>query len=92
MKKSKYGMPPPCSRREFEHNMNLLIEDVKRAFDTNDKEFIMNKCWASLPHIKKLKSLPNKRLDINTVNEQLRLQANMLDWMKYMPPFQEDND
>lgn len=83
-------MPTPRSRKEFEHNINLVIEDVKRAFDTGDEEFIRSKCWASLPHIKKLKYLPNKRIDINTVNEQLRLQANTMNMMKSMfQDFQE---
>lgn len=92
MKRSEYGMPPPRSRREMEHNINLLLEDIERAFDTNDEEFIRNKCWASLPHIKKLKYLPNQRIHINTINEQLRLQANMLDWIKYIDPLQNNEN
>ncbi|HAS44766.1 MAG TPA: hypothetical protein DCS93_30080 [Microscillaceae bacterium] len=82
-KKSKYGMPPPSSRIEFEHNIDLLLENAKGVIDSGNKDLIRNKLWATLPHLKKVSSLPNGRMDLNTVNEMLTLQGNMMDWMKY---------
>lgn len=79
-------MPPPATRKEFEHNVFLVLEDVLRAIDTKDEELIQNKGWATIPHLKRIKSQPNGRLDLNTVNEMLRNQANMMEWMRYMPP------
>jgi hypothetical protein len=85
MKNKKYGMPPPSSRKEFEHNVNLVLEDAKRAFDSGDEQLIRNKLWATIPHLKRVVYLPNRRIDLSTVNEMLRNQANMMDWMKHMP-------
>ncbi len=86
MKNKRQGMPPPSSRKEFEHNVNLILEDVKRAFDSGDEQLIQNKLWATIPHLKRVVYLPNGRIDLSTVNEMLRNQANMMDWMKHMPP------
>jgi len=76
-------MPPPSSRIEFEHNIDLLLENAKGVIDSGNKDLIRNKLWATLPHLKKVSSLPNGRMDLNTVNEMLTLQGNMMDWMKY---------
>jgi len=86
MENKKYGMPPPSSRKEFEHNVNLVLEDALRVMDSGDESLIANKLWATLPHLKRVIYLPNRRIDLSTVNEMLRSQANMMDWMKYMPP------
>lgn len=37
MEKSKYGMPPPKSRREFEHNLFLLAEDAHRIMESGNE-------------------------------------------------------
>jgi len=85
MKNKGYGVPPVKSREEFEHNVNLVAEDLKRAIDSGDEELIRNKAWATIPHLKKVILLPNGRIDLNTINEMLRTQANMMNWMKHMP-------
>lgn len=84
MKKNKYGMPPPSTREEFEHNIALSIEVTLFKIDNNqlDPGFV----HMTLPRLKNLKFLPNGRVDLNTVDESLRLQANMQHWMQFMPP------
>jgi hypothetical protein len=85
MKKSKYGMPPPSNRKEFEHNVYLVVEDFNRKVNSGDESLIQNVAWATLPHLKKVKKLPNGRVDLLTINEMLRNQANMMKWMESMP-------
>lgn len=83
-KKSKYGMPPPTSRKEFEHNVNLVLEQVLQASDEDNLEFIRNSMAFTIPHLERLKYLPNRRINLNTVNEMLRNQANTTHWMSFM--------
>ncbi|WP_027393241.1 hypothetical protein [Aquimarina latercula] len=85
-KKSKYGMPPPKTRKEFEHNINLVLEEVFEASDKNNLELIRNRMVFTIPHLERVRYLPNRRLDLNTVNEMLRNQSNMMHWMSMMPP------
>ncbi len=82
MEKSKYGMPPPKTRREFEHNLFLLVEDSHRIVESGDDDIIRNFLWATYPHIKSMKGHPNGRLNFLTIDEQARLQANMKKWME----------
>lgn len=81
MEKSKYGMPPPKTRREFEHNLFLLAEDTHRIMESDDENLLRNFLWATYPHIKNIKNHPNGRLNFLTIDEQARLQANMKKWM-----------
>lgn len=81
MEKSKYGMPPPKTRREFEHNLFLLAEDTHRIVESSDDDLFRNFLWATYPHIKNIKNHPNGRLNFLTIDEQARLQANMKKWM-----------
>ncbi len=81
MEKSKYGMPPPKTRREFEHNLFLLAEDAHRILDIGNDTLISNFIWATYPHVKKIKIYPNGRMNFLTINEQARLQANMKMWL-----------
>lgn len=81
MEKSKYGMPPPKTRREFEHNLFLLAEDTHRITERGDDDLFRNFLWATYPHIKNIKNHPNGRLNFLTIDEQARLQANMKKWM-----------
>ncbi len=84
MKKSKYGMPPPSNRGEFEHHLALTIESalLKIKNEQLDPGFML----MTLPRLKDLKFLPNGRIDFNSVDENLRLQANMQHWMELLPP------
>ncbi|MDN3707114.1 hypothetical protein QW060_08195 [Myroides ceti] len=81
MEKNKYGMSPPKTRREFEHNLFLLAEDTYRITESGDDDLFRNFLWATYPHIKNIKNHPNRRLNFLTINEQARLQANMKKWM-----------
>lgn len=81
MEKSKYGMPPPKTRREFEHNLFLLAEDTRRIVESGDDDLFGNFLWATYPHIKNIKNHPNGRLNFLTIDEQARLQANMKKWI-----------
>lgn len=84
MEKTKYGMPPPKTRREFEHNLFLLAEDAHRIVESRDDDLFRNFLWATYPHIKNIKNHPNGRLNFLTIDEGARLQANMKKWMGEM--------
>lgn len=79
------GLIPPKTRKEFEHNMSLVYEDTFRKVSSGDVGLIQNVRWATLPHLKKVKLLPNGRINLLTINEHIRLQANMLHNMQFMP-------
>lgn len=81
MKMSKYGAPPPKTRSEFEHNLFLLAEYAQRIVESRDIDRIEDLLWASYDHIKKIKNHPNRRINFLTIDEQARLQANMMNWM-----------
>lgn len=74
-------MPPPKTRREFEHNLFLLAEDTHRIVESDDEDLRRNFLWATYPHIKNIKSRPNGRLNFLTIDKQARLQANLKKWM-----------
>jgi hypothetical protein len=66
-------MKKPRNRLEFERNFNLLAENMyqgKVHFGQNVPHVIDS--------IKKIKNLPNGRIDLLTINESARLQANMM--------------
>tara|TARA_R110000868_G_scaffold401123_2_gene676431 strand:+ start:186 stop:476 length:291 start_codon:yes stop_codon:yes gene_type:complete len=90
-KKNKYGMPPPKTRKEFEHNVNLVLEQLLEASEKDDLEYIKNRMTFTIPHLKRVRYLPNRRLDLNTVNEMLRNQSNMMHWMTMMPPLKKQD-
>ncbi|MFC0261379.1 MULTISPECIES: hypothetical protein [Cyclobacteriaceae] len=92
MKKPKYGMPTPSTRKEFEQNISLLYEDMLRVFDSKDDDLIQNKVWSTGQHLKKVKLLPNGRLHLNTIDERIRLQSNMMDWFKRIPPLSQKDE
>jgi hypothetical protein len=80
MNTNQYGFPPPAMRIEMESNLYLVVEDVNRKLDSGNKELIQNVAWATYPHLKKVKPLPNGRVNLSTVNEMIRLQANTMRW------------
>lgn len=69
------------TRREFERNLNLLRENIsqkKISFSdslTNKRRLITD--------LTRMRALPNRRFDFNTVNESARLLANSMDQMPY---------
>jgi len=84
MKKNRYGMPPPSTRDEFEHNIYLSIEAA--IFKIKNNQSDPGFYYEILPKLQKLTKLPNGRLNLNEVDESLRLDANMRHWMELMPP------
>lgn len=86
IKKSKYGMPPPANRSEFEHNLGLILEDGISKFESKDKDSIANFQWAIGKDLQKLNLLPNGRINLLSINESLRLHGNSMHWMSFLPP------
>lgn len=77
-------MPPPSTRAEFEHNIGLSFEDALKKLSSKqlDPFFVQR----TLPQINDIEFLPNGRINFNSVDESLRLHANMQHWMELMPP------
>jgi hypothetical protein len=63
-------MDAPRSRREFERNLNLFVECVKAGrIHLPSNESIIQEILA-------VKLLPNRRIDLLTISEMVRLLAN----------------
>ena len=84
--KSKYGISPPTTRAELEHNVYLLVDDIERHID--DDDYLMNRIRAMVDSLEHLHYLPNKRVELTNIDERIRIHSNMMDWMKYMPQIQ----
>lgn len=76
-------MLPPQTRFEFEHNVFLTLEEIERHKD--NPSYLQNMIWAIGESLENAKKLPNNRIALATIDEQLRLHSNMLDWMRYLP-------
>ena len=61
------------SRFEFEQKLNMLAEKLRK----NQMRFSIQS-RRSVESIKKVRKLPNGRIDINTVDELVRVTANMM--------------
>lgn len=84
-------MPPLTCRVEFEHNVYLLVDDLERHMD--DVSYLRNRMWALGDSIEHLRYLPNRRIELPTIDERVRNLSNMMDWMKYLPPVSiKEND
>ncbi len=77
-------MPPPTSRAEFEHNVFLLVEDIERH--KNNQFYLENRFWALGESLEHSRYLPNRRIELPSIDERMRLLSNMMDWGKYLPP------
>jgi hypothetical protein len=88
IQKSKYGMPPPENRSEFEHNIGLIYEDGLSKAKLENKESLMNFKWAVGDNLQKVNFLPNGRIDLLSINENLRLYGNTMHWMNFLPPLE----
>lgn len=82
--KSKYGMPPPTTREDMEHNVYMLVDEMLQNMD--DERFITNRLWAFGDSIEHLRHLPNGRIELPTIDERVRNLSNLMGWMKYLPP------
>ena len=83
-KKSIYGMPPVETRWEFERNIFLVLEDFNRKMDGDDDDLKANAVWSAGLHLKRVRTLPNGRIDLMTIDEGLRNMGNMHNWMRFM--------
>ena len=87
---SKYGMPTPKSREEFEHNLYNVIDEM---INPTGKAFVTQSSLGGAKNpLSKLKQLPNGRLDLTTVDERLRLLSNMKNWVKLIHSHQIPSD
>jgi len=80
-------MHGPESRSEFEHNINQLIEEsehITTASESAQQSFYI----FTYPRLKEVRKLPNGRLDLNTVDESLRLNANTKNHMMNLRPLE----
>ena len=79
----------PESRSEFEHNINQLLEEAVHI--NNSSEGAQQSFYIfTYPRLKEVRKLPNGRLDLNTVDESLRLNANTRNHMMRMRRFESD--
>lgn len=74
-------MDRPLTRTEFERRLNILIESQR-------KFIIMQGCTQIIDSLVKIKQLPNKRIDLLTIDEAARLNANMM----VNTPFPEEDE
>jgi hypothetical protein len=64
---------PPSSREKFERNLNFLAEALNRG------QFIVARGLShTIDGLKRVRYLPNHRVDLLTVDESTRLNANMM--------------
>lgn len=84
------GMKTPTTREEFEYGFHLLRNSLK-----NNKMHFSSQAIAGVEGLKKLRYLPNGRIDFLSVDESARLQANMHATMLNnidFPTFDRDTD
>lgn len=79
-------MKGPKDRAEFEHNINLLIEKGRIIATSSDASAIGSFMAFTYHELKKARKLPNGRINFNTVDESLRLNANTENFMNGLPP------
>lgn len=69
-------MDVPYTRQEIERRMNLLGVAI-----SNGKVIFTEDCPGSINSLSKVMRMDNGRIDLLTIDESVRLQANMLDDM-----------
>jgi hypothetical protein len=69
----------PATREEFERNLFLMAERIRSG-----KLFIHRGLHHSIRGIQRVRKLPNRRVDLLSVDEMARLQANMIANMQMM--------
>ena len=65
----------PSSRAKFERNLHLLAETMRQG-----KLRIASGASHTIDGIQRVRVLPNRRIDLLTVDESTRLTANTLAW------------
>jgi hypothetical protein len=79
-------MNTPRNRLEFERNFNLLAESAYQG-----KMHFGPSAMHGMDSLKKIQKLPNGRIDLLTINESARLQANMMNNMPDMSNFESSS-
>lgn len=74
----------------------MIINDLDGyyiVFDTKNwnteldtLSYLSNRLWALGDSLEHARYLPNKRIELPTIDERMRLISNMMDWEKYLPP------
>ena len=77
------AMGTPTSRAEFEHNLFLLRELINQR-----KVFFMR--GIRTDGLSRVRPLPNGRIDLLSIDEATRLQANMCAQLPSFPPQGDD--
>ena len=67
------SMNTPATREEFERHMNLLAEQIKKG-----KMSFLPGTERGIEGLFRARLLPNGRLDLLSIDESTRLQANMM--------------
>jgi hypothetical protein len=77
----------PTSREELERNLFLLGEKIK------DGKFIVGPTLShTIDGLQRLRKLPNGRVDLLTLDEMTRLNANMIaNWEQQIAPLSSDS-
>jgi len=85
------SMKTPKTREEFEYGFHLLRRNIE-----NDKLRFSSQAMVGAEGLKKLRYLPNKRIDFLSVDESTRLMANiqvtMLNNIDFPIPNQDTED
>lgn len=84
-------MDAPVSREEFEHNINLLREQAENIMDAPESakgSFI----YFTYPELQKLRNLPNGRINLHTIDESLRLNANTQNFMESLRQMEDEDE
>lgn len=67
------SMNIPNTRKEFEYRMSLLEVAIREG-----KMIFSSQCMGAVDSLQKVRKMGNGRLDLLTVDEAARLQANMM--------------
>lgn len=81
-------MPTPNNRAGFEHNIFLILEDIKRHKD--DAKYLRNRLWVIGDALESARYLPNGRIKLSDIDERLRLYGNMSNLISNLPPLKRD--
>lgn len=84
------SMKTPCTRSEFERNLYLLYQQIK-----DGKFLIAQGLLRQMDGLTRVRHLPNGRIDFLSVDESVRLQANMLNHFSeqsFPEHLKKDND
>ena len=84
-------MDTPDSREEFEHNINLLREQAEHISQATESA-IGSFMAFTYPKLKKVRMLPNGRINFHTIDESLRLNANTQNFMRSLSPMEDEDE